>query len=208
MEGIRVLHQELARAHHAKARPDLVAELGLDLVQVQRQLTVAFHLTAHQVGDDLLVGRAEAELALVPVLDLEHLRAEQRPAASLLPQFGGLHRRHQQFVGAGAVHLLADDALDLAQHAQAQRHPGVEARAEAADQTGAEHQLVRDQFGFVGRFLERGDKELRAAHGDTSGRAKTRILGAFEPVRRLLERANGVVWTAARAWPGHRGERA
>jgi hypothetical protein len=38
MEAVGVLHQELARAHDAEARPDLVAELGLDLVVVDRQL--------------------------------------------------------------------------------------------------------------------------------------------------------------------------
>ena len=36
VEGIGVLHQELAAAHHAETRTDLVAELGLDLVQIER----------------------------------------------------------------------------------------------------------------------------------------------------------------------------
>ena len=40
-------------AHHAEARPDLVAELGLDLVEVDRQLPVAADLPAHDVGDRL-----------------------------------------------------------------------------------------------------------------------------------------------------------
>ncbi len=33
VEGVGVLHDELAAAHQAEARPDLVAELGLDLVE-------------------------------------------------------------------------------------------------------------------------------------------------------------------------------
>jgi len=41
VEGIGVLHQELARPHDTEARPDLVAELGLDLVKGHRQLLVA-----------------------------------------------------------------------------------------------------------------------------------------------------------------------
>ena len=41
VEGVGVLHEELAAAHEAEARPDLVAELGLDLVEVERQLAVA-----------------------------------------------------------------------------------------------------------------------------------------------------------------------
>jgi hypothetical protein len=36
VEGIGVLHQELARAHHAEARAHLVAELPLDVVEVLR----------------------------------------------------------------------------------------------------------------------------------------------------------------------------
>ena len=41
VEGVRVLHDELAAAHEPEARAQLVAELGLDLVEVQRQLAVA-----------------------------------------------------------------------------------------------------------------------------------------------------------------------
>ena len=46
MEGVGVLHDELAAAHQAEARTDLVTELGLDLVHVQRQLLVAGQLVA------------------------------------------------------------------------------------------------------------------------------------------------------------------
>ena len=38
VERVGVLHQEFARAHHPEARADLVAELGVDLVEVDRQL--------------------------------------------------------------------------------------------------------------------------------------------------------------------------
>jgi hypothetical protein len=41
VKGIGVLHGELAPAHDAEARPDLVAELGLDLIEVPRQLPIA-----------------------------------------------------------------------------------------------------------------------------------------------------------------------
>jgi len=36
VERVAVLHRELAPAHDAEARPDLVAELGLDLVRNAR----------------------------------------------------------------------------------------------------------------------------------------------------------------------------
>ena len=41
IERVRVLHRELAPAHHAEPRPALVAELGLDVIEVHRQLPVA-----------------------------------------------------------------------------------------------------------------------------------------------------------------------
>ena len=40
----------------------------------------------------------------------------------------------------GRVHLLADDGLDLSEHAHSQRQPRMEARGEKPDQTGPEHQ--------------------------------------------------------------------
>ena len=58
VEGVGVLHEELARAHHAEARPALVAELHLDLVEIRRQLAIALQLAARDVGDDFLVRRA------------------------------------------------------------------------------------------------------------------------------------------------------
>ena len=58
MEGIGILHQEFARPHDTEARTHLVAELGLDLIEVERQLLVAMNFVADEVGDGLFVGRA------------------------------------------------------------------------------------------------------------------------------------------------------
>ena len=41
IEGIGVLHQKLAAAHHAEPRPLLVAELPLDVIEDLRQLAIA-----------------------------------------------------------------------------------------------------------------------------------------------------------------------
>ena len=160
VEGIGILHDELARAHHAETRTDFVAELGLDLVEVQRQLAVALHFAPRDVGDDLLMRGAEAEQVVVPVLDLQHLRAEHIPASGFLPQFGGLHGGHQQLDTAAPVHLFAHDRFDFAQYAQAQGHPGVQAAGEFADVARAQHQAVAGQFGFGRGFLESGNKKL------------------------------------------------
>ena len=164
VERIGVLHEEFARAHHAEAGSDFVAELGLDLVEVGGQIAVAANLVAHQVGNDFLVGRAEAERPLVPVLEAQQLRAVLFPASRFLPEVGRLDHGHQHLLGARRVHLLAHDGLHLAQHAQAQRQPTVKAGRELADHAGAQHQLMTDDFRFCRSFLERGHEQAAGAH--------------------------------------------
>ena len=109
VEGIGVLHQELAPAHQPEARPHLVAELPLDVIEVERQILVGAHIGAEDLGDHLLVGRAVEHVALVAVLDAQHLLAVGLVAPALAPQVGRLDGRHQQLDGAGAVLLLAHD---------------------------------------------------------------------------------------------------
>jgi hypothetical protein len=99
------------------------------------------------------VRRPEAEIALVAVLEAQQLRPERVPAQRFAPQLGGLHHRHQHFLGAGAVHFLAHDGLDLAQHAHAEREPRVQPGGQLADQAGPQHQLVADDFRAGGHFL-------------------------------------------------------
>ena len=69
VEAVGVLHGELTPAHQAKARAALVAELGLDLVEVLRQLLVTAKLLPGDVGDHLFAGRLHDVITLVPVLD-------------------------------------------------------------------------------------------------------------------------------------------
>jgi hypothetical protein len=175
VERVRVLHDELARAHHAEARADLVAELGLDLVEVDRELPVAADLPAHDVGDHFLVRRAHHEIALVPVFQAQHVGTHLFPAAGLLPQLGGLDHRHHELERAGTVHFLADDPLDLAQGDEAERHPRVKAAAEPVDHPGAQHELLARDVGLGRRFLQRRKVELRNPHGAVFSR-KTAIV--------------------------------
>src|SRR6056297_1547508 len=51
VEGIAVLHQEFAAPHDAETGADLVAELPLDVIEGQRQVLVAAHMGAEDVGD-------------------------------------------------------------------------------------------------------------------------------------------------------------
>ncbi len=176
VERIRVLHREFARPHHAEARADLVAELGLDLVKIDWQLAVALELPACDVRDHFFVRRAVAERAVVPVLHAQELRAELVPAAGFDPQLGGLHGWHQHFERTGAVHLLADDVLDLAQYPQADRQPGVHAAREAADQAGAQHELVAHHLG-IGRNVAQGRDRIGRESHFASGQQKKRVHG-------------------------------
>ena len=79
--GVGVLHRELAPAHDAEARTALVAELGLDLVEVLRQLLVAAQLLARDVGDRLLGGGLQHEVAVVAILHAQQFRAHLPEAA-------------------------------------------------------------------------------------------------------------------------------
>ena len=148
-----------SRAHQPEARPDLVAELGLDLVEVHRQLLVTGDVALGEIGDDFFMGRAEAVLAAEPVVHLQHQVAHGLPAAAFAPKLRGLDRRHEHFQGAGRIHLLADDVLHLAQYAHAQGRPRVEAGGEPADHAGAQHQLMRDDLGVGRCLLGGGERE-------------------------------------------------
>jgi len=81
-----------------------------------------------------------------------------------LPQFGGLDRRHQDLQRSGPVHFLADDRLHLAQHAQAHWQPAVDARGDAPDQAGTQHELVAQHFGLGRSLLGGVDRILGKSH--------------------------------------------
>ena len=155
VERVQVFHDKLAAAHEAEARTALVAELVLDLVEHDRQLLVAVELVAHEVGNHLLMRRAEAEVAAMTVFDAHHLGAIRRPAAAFLPELARLEDRHHDFLAAGRVHLLADDLLDLADDAPAERQERVHAARDFADHAGTVHELVADDLG-LGRCISQG----------------------------------------------------
>jgi hypothetical protein len=48
VERVRVHHDELAGAHQAEARADLIPELGLDLIKILRELAVRIQLVGCQ----------------------------------------------------------------------------------------------------------------------------------------------------------------
>ena len=163
-EAVGVLHDELAAAHQAKAGAELVAELVLDVVQVDGQLLVGAQLVAHQGRDGLLMRGAQDELAAVTVVKAHELLAIGIDTAGLTPQLGIDHNGHHELLGASSVHLVAHDVLDLADRAPSERQIGIQASSLLANHAGTKQQTVACKLG-VGRILfERRRVELRHVH--------------------------------------------
>ena len=160
IEGIGVLHDEFPRPHDAESGSDLVAELGLDLVEIDRELAVTADLVPGDLRDHLLVGGAETEIAIVPVFDAQQLRPVLFPAAGGLPKLCRMNPGHQHLLGAGTIHLFPDDGLDLVQYPLAHGKPAIDSGCGAADQAGAQHQLMADDFGVGGNFFQGGEEAL------------------------------------------------
>jgi hypothetical protein len=136
----------------------------LDLVQVDRQVAVGPDAAPENIRDHLLVGRPIEHRPLVTVGDPQHLLAVIVVTAALLPELGRLDRRHEDLVASGAVHLLADDLLNAAQHAQAERQPTIDAGRALADHARTKHELVRHDLRLGGRLLEQRQKVTRQPH--------------------------------------------
>src|SRR5262249_2946516 len=183
IEGVAVVHQELAPAHQPEARADLVAELRPDLIQRERQLAVRGDAGADHRGDALLGGRREAVLPALAVLQVEEelLPLVACPAPALLPQLAGLEDRHLDLERSGAVDLLAHDRLGLAVGTQAERGQRVDPARDAADHPRAGEQDVRDRVGVAGHLADGLKEVLGPAHferGKIPERAESREKGA------------------------------
>ncbi len=160
-EGIGVLHDEFAAADEARARTELVAVLGLDLIQGHRQVLVRGVQVLDQQGEHLLMGRRQQVVGVVTVLETEDV------VAVFLPTVGGLIRLTRKqagemdLLGADRSQFLADDRLDLVQNIQAQRQPGPDARSGLAQIAGALQQLVRHDVGIGGVLAQRAQEHGR-----------------------------------------------
>jgi hypothetical protein len=90
VKTVTVLHNEFTTAHEAEPWPDLIPELGLDLVEIEGQVAVGMNL---------------------PILF---------PATGFLPEVSRLHHGHEQFLGSSPVHFLTDNLFHLADGGQPQ----------------------------------------------------------------------------------------
>ena len=163
--GVRVLHREFADADQSPARPRLVAELRLEVIELEGQLPVGTHDAAQQVGDDLLVCHREHHVPTCAVLEARHLGSDGVVAARLAPDIGRMDHRHQQLLAADRVLFLADDLLDPLGDPEAQRQQAVDPRAQLPDVAGPQEQAVRRHLGFGGVVAEAGKEQMAEAHG-------------------------------------------
>ena len=150
VEGVGVLHGELAPAEQPRSRARLVPELGLYLVDGERQVPVRLDVRPGDGRHDLLVRRREHHAALAPVGEAEEVVAERGGAARLLPRFDGLERGHEHFLPSGCVHLLPDDPFDLLDGTQRQRQVRVHPCGGLQHHARAEHEPVAHRLRLAG----------------------------------------------------------
>ncbi len=162
VERVGVLHGELAHPQQAALGARLVAELGLNLVPDLGKLFVAAQFLARNVGHDLFVGHAQAEVGALAVLEAEHVVAHHAPASAGLPHLARIQRRQVELLADG-VHLLAHDAGDLEDGPLGEEEVGVDSSRQLADVSGAHQELVAGDFGVGGCFTKGGDKQLGPA---------------------------------------------
>ena len=151
VEGVGVLHDELAGAQHAGAGARLVALLDLEVVEDERQVAVGAHDLRDVERDRLLVRHREHEWGAFAVVELE--QRIDVVAAGSAPELRGLQHGHQHLLPADRVDLLAHDSNDALVHSPSRGHPRPHPRAELANQAGADHELVRGRLCVGGRLL-------------------------------------------------------
>ena len=178
VEGIGVLHDEFTPPHQAEARTDLIAEFGLNLIEIHWQLAVGAQQIGRQGGDHLLVGGAEPQLPALPVLQVEHdpfPSGVAGPAAAALPELGGLQLGQEGFQGPAPVHFLPHHLGHLAQNPPHQGEIGVDPGREAADEASPKQQFVGRDLG-LGRIVPQRHQHQA---GDAHGRSRQGSRGSY-----------------------------
>src|SRR5690606_568231 len=177
------------------------------LVEVLRQIAVAPDLPAGEISVDLFVSGAEVVVTPFAILQPQQGVPEQIPAARLLEVLGREQRGEQHLLRAGPIHLLPDDALDVAQGPEPEGEEAVDAGAHAPDVPGTGQQDVAGAGGVGRGLLQGGEQGAVVTHG---GGWLPRASHAKKAAARAVDSEK-----AARDWPtrpegarGFRDERA
>ncbi len=169
VEGVGVLHDELPAPHQAEAGPDLITELGLDLIQADRQLAVGAQQVGRQLGHHLFVGGAEPQGTLLAVNEVKHDSLPGGvavPAAAAAPEIGGLELGKQGLEGVDGDHLLPDDRGDLLKHPPEQGQVGEDSGRQTPHVAGPEQELVGGDLRFGRIVAKRHQHQAGDAHGE------------------------------------------
>ena len=161
---VAVFHQKLAAPHHPEPWPHLIAELPLDVIQRQRQVFVAGHMAAENVGNHFLVRRAVQQFALLAVGNAQHFLAVNVITTAFAPKISGLQRGHQQWNVARAYLFFVHDSFDPPQHPQAQRQPRIDARRLLFDHPRPQHVAVRYDLRLGGIFFQHRQEVTGQTH--------------------------------------------
>ena len=112
-EGISVFHNELTATHKTKAWATLVTELILNLIERYRKLLIALELISNKVCEGFLVSWAKSKLTVVAIMHTHELVSVDVPTTRLFPELSGGHNRNKNLLSTNAIHLIADDSLNL-----------------------------------------------------------------------------------------------
>ncbi len=104
------------------------------------------------------MGGAEVVLRASSIFETHQDVVHRRFTAALRPQLLRLDGRQEQFLRAGAVHLLADDVGYLVQHPPPERQEVIHPRRDLADEPRTQQQLVADHL-HIRRYLAQCRRE-------------------------------------------------
>ena len=155
VEAVTILHYKFLRTHQTEAWACFVAELSLNLIDIQWQLTIRGNDIGHQIGNFFFRCWTHRHFMISAVLQSKHIRAHRIPATSLLPQFSWLKRGHKNFAGTSGIHFFADDLLNFLKRTHPKRHKGKESRCCLTAKPRTHQKLVRIDFGILRIFAQR-----------------------------------------------------
>ena len=79
IERVGILHNKFTTTHQTEPRTNFITKLGLDLIEINRQLAIRLDVTANNIGNHLFMGRSHTEIALMPILETKQFATIESP---------------------------------------------------------------------------------------------------------------------------------
>ena len=103
---------------------------------------------------------AEAHVAVFAILEAKHFVTDSVPTSRFLPNLRRMQRGQVEFLATDAVHLFAQNRHNLERHALRHWQVRIDSGAELANQTSAQQEFVRNDFGVCRILAKCRDKVL------------------------------------------------